>query len=390
MHKKNYIGFLRKRRIQYPKSNRCYNLRTVFMKKYFKLDFKFWLNIVTFGALAFLIVISWDQIREAFFDLARLNIWVLLLIIPIQLVSYFAIARLYKDFFDAQGERISLKEMYKVALELNFVNHVFPSGGVSGFSYLSIRLKAAGISTSKSTLAQILRFALTFISFILLLLIALVVLAFGKNTSPFIILICSTIIGSTIFGSAVGIFIISKASRIKAFVSWLPKALNYVFRYFKKGKEIINISKVEDTLEDLHDDYKVLSKDMRLIKWLLVWALIINVVEVLTIYIVYIAFGSPINVGALIIAYAVANFAGLIAILPGGVGVYEGLMTAVLTGAGVPKALALSATVLYRILTMVLFLPVGYVFYNRALKQVAELRDRTKAQTEHSDVAEEV
>lgn len=350
------------------------------MRKHLKRDIKFWLNVITFAALAFLIVISWDQIREAFSDLSRLNLWVLPLIIPVRLISYYAIARLYKDFFDANGTRIPLREMYKVALELNFVNHVFPSGGVSGFSYLSIRLKSLGVSTSKSTLAQILRFALTFISFILLLLAALVILALGKHTSPFIVLICSTIIGSTIFGSAIGIFIISKAARIKAFVSWLPKALNYVFKYFKRGKSLINMSKVESTLEDLHDDYKALSKNMKLVKWLLVWALLLNIAEVAAIYVVYIAFGSPINVGALIIAYAVANFAGLIAILPGGVGVYEGLMTAVLAGAGVPKALALSATVVYRIIAMALFLPIGFFFYNKALRQVAELRNRANQQ----------
>lgn len=348
------------------------------MKKHLRRDFKFWLNVITLAALGFLIAISWEQIHEAFSDLSRLNLWALVFIIPAKLVSYFAIARLYKDFFDANGSRIPMREMYKVALELNFVNHVFPSGGVSGFSYLSLRLKALGVSTSKSTLAQILRFALTFISFILLLLVALVILAFGEHTSPFIVLVCSTIIGSTIFGAAVGIFIISKAQRIKAFVGWLPKALNYIFKYFKKGKSLISMTKVESTLEDLHADYKVLSKNMQLVKWLMVWALLLNVVEVLTIYIVYIAFGSPINVGALIIAYAVANFAGLVAILPGGVGIYEGLMTAVLASAGIPKALALSATVVYRILTMALFLPVGYIFYNRALRRVAELRNARK------------
>lgn len=340
------------------------------MKKHLKRDLKFWLNVVTFAALAFLIVISWDQIKEAFGKLANLNTWALLFIIPIQLISYFAVARLYKDFFDAQGDRIRLREMYKIALELNFVNHVFPSGGVSGFSYLNVRMKHLGVSTSKSTLAQILRFALTFISFILLLLIALVVLSFGKNTSPLIVLISSSIIGSTIFGAAVGVFIISKASRIKAFVGWLPKGLNYVFKYFKKGKELISIDKVEKTLEDMHQDYKALSRDMRLIKWLMVWALLLNITEVMTIYVVYIAFGSLINPGALIIAYAVANFAGLIAVLPGGVGVYEGLMTATLASAGVNKGLALSATVVFRILTMALFLPIGYFYYQKTLKQI--------------------
>ena len=61
--------------------------------------------------------------------------------------------------------------------------------------------------------------------------------------------------------------------------------------------------------------------------------------------------------------------AGLLAVLPGGVGVYEGLMTAVLTASGIPKALALSATVVYRILNMLLFLPPGFVLYQMALRR---------------------
>lgn len=338
------------------------------MKKDPKGNFKFWLNVVTFIALGVLIFISWDQIVSAFEQLASLNTYALLLIIPVQALSYFAVAKLYRNFFRAQGDDIGMWEMYKVALELNFVNHVFPSGGVSGFSYLTIRMKQLGVSTSKSTLAQILRFALTFISFIAMLLFAMFALSLSASTSGLVILISSTIIFSTIAGAGIGVFIISKPSRIKAFVGWLPKFLNYIGRYFKKGKDLINMKKVESTLEDLHDDYVVLSKDMNLIKQLLVWALLINVFEVLTIYVVYIAFGSFINPGALIIAYAVANFAGLVAILPGGVGIYEGLMTAVLASAGVNKGLALSATLVYRVLTMAIFLPVGYLFYHQALK----------------------
>lgn len=345
------------------------------MKKHLKRDFKFWLNIITLAALGLLVVISWDQIKEAFGNLSSLNTWALVLLIPLQALSYFAVARLYKDFFDAQGDHISTKTMYKVALELNFVNHVFPSGGVSGFSYLSIRMKQLGVGTAKSTLAQILRFALTFLSFIVILLLGMLVLSLGKSTSPLIVLICSTIIFLTIAGAGVGIFIISKAKRIKAFVSWMPKFLNYISRFIKRSSnDLIDMSRVERVLEELHDDYKVLSKDMRLIKWLLVWALLINLAELATIYMVYIAFGSLINPGALIIAYAVANFAGLIAVLPGGVGVYEGLMTGVLASAGVNKGLALSATVVYRILTMAIFLPVGFFYYRRAVLKSNELK----------------
>jgi uncharacterized membrane protein YbhN (UPF0104 family) len=92
----------------------------------------------------------------------------------------------------------------------------------------------------------------------------------------------------------------------------------------------------------------------------------INVAELATVYIVFVAHGAWINIGALIISYAVANFAGLVSLFHG-VGVYEFLMTSIMASAGVPAALALSATVIYRVLNMVLFLPVGYYFYRKFL-----------------------
>jgi uncharacterized protein (TIRG00374 family) len=342
-----------------------------------KYDFKFWINIATIVALLVLVVITRHQVVEAFKKLGDLNAAALLLMIPLQALNYYAVARLYKDYFKTQGEELKLSTMYKIALELNFVNHVFPSGGVSGFSYLSVRLKQHGISTAKSTLAQILRFGLTFISFLGLLFLGMVVLALRRHTSPMTILVGSSIAFLTFFGVIIAGYIISDSGRIKAFTSFLPKALNKVVGIFRrKNPSIINIHKVERTMEDLHTDYVLLSRNWRQLKRPFWWSMLVNVTDLMTIYAVYVAFGSWINPGALILAYAVANFAGLIAVLPGGVGVYEGLMTAVLASAGVEKALALSATVVYRVLNMLYTLPLGYFLYNRALKrsgaQIAE------------------
>jgi uncharacterized protein (TIRG00374 family) len=174
----------------------------------------------------------------------------------------------------------------------------------------------------------------------------------------------------TFFGVIIAVYIISDERRIKAFVSFLPKAVNKIVgKISRHNRSVIDIERVENTLTDLHLDYVILAKDWKKLMRPFWWALLTNVCEVLTIYAVYLAFGELINPGALILAYAVANFAGLIAILPGGVGVYEGLMTATLTSAGIDKALALSATVVYRVLSMMVALPIGYVLYQRVLKR---------------------
>lgn len=103
------------------------------------------------------------------------------------------------------------------------------------------------------------------------------------------------------------------------------------------------------------------------------YATLSNFGEVATLYSVFLAFGEVLNPGAVIIAYAVANFAGLISVLPGGIGIYEGLMVAVLATAGVSPAISIPAIVMYRILTMLLQLPIGYYFYHKTIYSTKKL-----------------
>ena len=93
-----------------------------------------------------------------------------------------------------------------------------------------------------------------------------------------------------------------------------------------------------------------------------------NLTEVLAIYVVYGAFGHWVNIGAIIIAYAVANFAGLVSVLPGGIGIFEALMTAVLAAAGIPIGLSIPVTIMYRVLNTIIQVPPGYYFYHHALR----------------------
>ena len=331
-------------------------------------SFKLWLNIFTIAALVALMYISRNQISETFRRLSDLNIAWLLMIVPLQLLNYFSVAKMYQTYLRSLGEDIKISFLNRVSLEMNFVNHVLPSGGVSGFGYLSMRLKQVGVPASKSTLTQVARHALTFISFIFYLLIAMLLLALYGNASRLMILISSGMISLVLVGSVLLIYLISSSERIKAFSAALPRLINDLLGFFRGGKRTINVARVERLFGDLHDDYMAVKDDWRALQRPFLWAMFMNLTEILTIMVVYAAFGDFVNPGAIIVAYAVANIAGLIAVLPGGVGVYEGLMTAVLASAGIPKALALSATLVYRVLNMLIFLPIGLVLYQIALR----------------------
>lgn len=334
---------------------------------------KLWVNIVTISAMALLVYISRGQVASAFDSLVGLSLWLLLLQFPVRLLSYGAVAHIYYSYFRNTGHlgTLTIKDMYKVSLELNFINSVFPSGGVSGFSYLSIRLKPYGISTANSTLAQALRFLLTFISFLPLLGLGLFMLAAGNNANGLVIMIGTTVFLMIIATSLLGGYIVSSEQRIKAFTAFLPKAINKILTLLHRdpGKEVINLAKVEATFVELHERYMELSNDWGQLKQPFVYALIANILELLSIYLVYVAFGEYVNPGAIIFAYSIANFAGLIAVVPGGVGVYESLMAAGLAASGVAKGLAISSTIVYRAFNILVFVPIGFALYQVALSK---------------------
>lgn len=331
------------------------------------------LTWVTLIALVLLVYLLRDEILQTLEDIQRVNGWLLGLIIFWQVLNYHSYTVLYRDLFRILGKKIPYKPMYKIMLELNFVNHVFPSAGVSGFSYFSVRMKTLGISAGKSTLVQMMRFITVFISFQLLLVLGLLALAINGKANDVTILVASSIATLIIVGTLLMAYIVGSRSRIDSFLTLATKFLNRLIQFVRpKHPETINIEASRKFFLELHENYVILTKDYSKLRGPLLWALVANITEVATIYMVYLAFDSPVNIGAVILAYAVANFAGLISVLPGGIGVYEALMTAVLVTAGVPAALSIPVTIMYRVLTLAIQLPPGYYFYHQALNKKAK------------------
>jgi uncharacterized protein (TIRG00374 family) len=326
------------------------------------------LNVVTVVALVVLVVAIRDQFASTFKNLFRVQIWALLLIPLIQLLNYDAQTRLYQGLFAIVGNKLSYKELYKSALALNYVNTLFPSGGVSGISYFGARLKTAELSGPRASAVQLFKLVLYFLSFEGLILFGVLALAVQGHMSSIILLLAGSLATALVF-LTVGLgFVVSSQKRITGFFAYCTMLLNRCIRLVRpERQETITIDKVRNVFDDLHQNYKLISKDWGRLRQPFLWALLANFWEVAAIYVVYVAFGEWVNVGAVILAYAVANFAGLVSVLPGGVGIYEGLMTLTLSATGVPSRLSLPVTVMYRIIAITVQLVPGAYFYHQHL-----------------------
>jgi hypothetical protein len=332
---------------------------------------KRWKLVITFITMAALVFLTYavrHQLSDTLNNLGKVNTWFVLLVIPLELLNHYSQAKLYQGMFRVLGERFRTKSMFRLSLELNFVNSVFPSGGVSGFSYLSYRLKSEKITTAQATLVQMMRFILIFVAFQILLFVGLVALAIGGQANDFILLVSGSLATLLFIGTFGLAFVIGSKRRIDSFFTAITTLLNRLIHIFRRSQpETFNVESARNTFDELHESYMHIRRNLHVLRRPLLYALFANLTEIGAIYAVYLAFGHWVNPGAVILAYAVANFAGLISILPGGIGIYEGLMTAVLAVGGVPAALSLPVTIMYRVVNMFVQLPPGYYFYQKNL-----------------------
>jgi putative heme transporter len=346
---------------------------------FFKRNWKVLLNIVTVAALVVLVFAIREQLAETLQNLGKVHAWALLLLLPLQALNYHAQTRMYQGLFATVGNKLKYWFLFRVGLELNFVNHVFPSGGVSGISYFGARLKSEHITGSRASVVQMMKLVLYLLSFGLLLLAGLLFMAIGNRVNDLVIMVTTMVIGTMFVATAGFMVIIGSERRIRVTFTFITQLLNRLIHVVRpKYPETISIARVEALVLDLHENYRLIRSRYKELKWTFFWAFIANLTEVLTIYVVYIAFGEWVNIGAVILAYGVANFAGLVSILPGGVGIYEALMTGVLAAAGVPPRIGIPVTVMYRVLSTLLQVPIGWYYYHKNLSGKVSDEDRRK------------
>jgi len=334
---------------------------------FLRRKWKLIVNIITVAVLVLLVFLIRDQIIETFQNLGRVDWHYLLLIPPLIALSYHAQTRMYQRMFHLIGHKLHYGFMVRVAVELNFVNQVFPSGGVSGISYFGVRMRSADITATQASLVQIMKLLLLFVSFELLLILGLLILAIDGKANDLMLLVAGSITTLLAIGTVGFVAIIGSERRIHIAFTGITRGINKLIGFATRHKgEAISTERAESIVKDLHKSYKTIESHWPKLRKPLAWALVTNLSAIAAIYCVYAAFGATwVNIGAIVVAYSVANFAGLISVLPGGAGIYEALMVGVLAAGGIPAALSLPVTVMWRVLTTLIQLPPGYYLYHR-------------------------
>jgi uncharacterized protein (TIRG00374 family) len=335
---------------------------------------KFWLNVVTFVLVIALLIATREQLWEAVGLLGQVNLLILALLIPVQIFSYYANGMMFFAYLRGRNrlKHVSHGEMTKVSLELNFVNHVFPSGGISGMGYMLWRLKKLGVTAGQATMSQIIRQVTFFVAFVVLLAVSLIFVTVDAATSNWIVLITSVLVTSVVALVVFATYLLGNRKRIISFAHWLTRVINklvYLVTFHRKENFILR-STGEKFFGDIFDDFQVIKAQKTLLIKPMIWAFVFVVADVSLFLVAFYAFGDySVNPALLLIAYGAAAVAGMFMLTPGGAGAYEAIMISILVAGGTDSKASLAAVILTRVILILGTLATGYVVYHQALRK---------------------
>jgi uncharacterized protein (TIRG00374 family) len=354
---------------------------------------RLWLNAATLTLIAVVLFVARDQLVEAWHLLSRVNIWILLLLIPVQIFGYYAAGEIFFTYLRGRGQlkKTSGWDSASMALELNFVNHVFPSGGIAGISYMVWRLNKLGVKAGQATMAQIMRYVVTAGTFFVLLTFALLFMAADGRVSNAVAMTAAVTVTGGIFLVLFASYLVGSEKRMRSFARWLAGGVNALVKkitFGKVKKNVLPIAKSVKFFLDFHEDYVVLKSQKRLLIKPIVWSFVFNLLDLALFIVAFVALGEWVNPAVLLMGYGVASLAGLVVLTPGGAGAYEAIMVGILTAGGVAASTALAGVILSRTLLMAGTLLSGYFFYQKALRKYGKPRlDRPVDLTPDDEIA---
>lgn len=335
------------------------------------MSFRAWLSILTFVLIIVILYFSRHELQHTWELLGHVNIWILLLLIPGQILVYYAGGEMIFSYLRAKGRMndVPRSQQTVIALEGNFVNHVLPSGGVSGVSYLTWRLGHLGVPPGRATMAQVVRHAMSFVAFVALLFIALFVITLDGSINRWIILSSAVLIGGMSAIIVGAVFLLSSKARTDAFSRWVVTVSDSIVRKatFGRKRKAFKTKHLDEFFDDMHRDFLELRHEKKLLIKPFWWGVVYTVVDVGLFVITFAALGEFVNPAPVLIAYGMAMIAGFFVLTPGGTGAYEAIMVTFLAVAGLTQGAAIAGIVLTRVILLLGTILLGYVFYQKAL-----------------------
>ncbi|HEY0605035.1 MAG TPA: lysylphosphatidylglycerol synthase transmembrane domain-containing protein [Herpetosiphonaceae bacterium] len=317
------------------------------------------LGLVFIGALIGIVVTQRGELIEVGRILGMAHPGWLAAALLVQSLVYLCFAAVYWRSLHLLGYHVRLLSLYGVAFVAIFLGRVFPAGGTSTFAFLLYQLRRRGIPDGTGAVAVTLDGLSYLIGFFILLSSGFIYLfTHGdlKVNQVLIVALLSMVIlalGMYVWGLSRDRALLTR--RALSIKNWLARVLRRSW----------GDTQVLSFIAELYEGGALISRDRFGFVQLVGLHVTALLFDCITLLMLFWAVGEWPHFSVVLLGYSLAYFLSTISSLPGGGGSFELTMTATMATLGIDHALALSVTLLYRLLAFWLPLFISAVIYRR-------------------------
>lgn len=287
-------------------------------------------------------------------DFARLaqqaRPWWLLLAAACQAATYVSQGQVYRMIARAGGGTLGILSAARLSLTKLFVDQAIPSAGLSGTVVVAASLQQRGISRDIVSAGIVADLTGNYASYVLCLVVSLVIMT-ARGEANVIILLSA--LAFVLFAMASTVFAITLAGR--GAVAAPRRLARFHF--------------VRAALDFIRDADPRLARSRTAFLESSVCHLAILLCDAATIWVLIWAFGGRGPPGGVFASFIISSLLRTVAFVPGGLGTFEAASVVTLKLAGIPVALGLAATLVFRGLSFWLPMLPGLWFWRREMRR---------------------
>lgn len=265
----------------------------------------------------------------------------------------------YQAAFNTLDIDIRTRDLLPVTLGSLFVNMVVPAGIAGGTALFAQELSRRGKPATRTATGVLLQLIADFAAFTLILVPGLVYLFYEHDLKTYEILAAILLILMTLGLSSSLLVGIWKPNWLQRLFDWAHQTTDGLFKRLNRASPLTAEWAQENVAEFSQASNAVAVHPSRLMRTLGM-AFIAHLLDVVTLYILFRAFGQTISLGTLVAGYSVGILFWIVSITPQGIGVVEGVMALTFTSLGISGAAATTVVLAFRGLTFWIPMLLGF------------------------------
>ncbi|MDW8402986.1 lysylphosphatidylglycerol synthase transmembrane domain-containing protein [Chloroflexus sp.] len=308
---------------------------------------RIWLQylIAVFGlGLVLWLALRTIDIKELWQVIITANLWWLLAAVVFKLLAPLGTAALYASVLRLLGHRIHAMSLWLIAQMAIVINMAFPAGPVAMSAFLIHVFRRRRVPEGITTVAVALDSLTYETAFLGLVSFGLAYLFTHRSLSVGQI----TEVGLLTFAIVLGGMYLWGLQRDRADLTRKAIAIQqWLARHLRQHWQPVS---VEHFLDELYRSKALVAQRPTAFARLLVIQIGVLALDILTLYCIFRAVGNDPHLSVIILSYSLASFFAALAPLPGGGGSFEATLVLVASQLGIPSAVSLGVTLIYRVL----------------------------------------